>query len=192
MKDTAKTKGGLSDITLHQRANTLIPGTSCLMWTRLCFCAGNQSWPVEHNPERKGLPLSFRPGTNTQGVRHQSELSWFYPSPFLLLKLCCPLCTDKPYVTWSGNVFQDKIKKKTITPHELIALKSSAQGLTPTGLTAAQGRARDLSCRFHCCSCPPGKGRRVNLKLNLALKYSLIQPFRLKKKERKKKESLKF
>lgn len=49
------------------------------------------------------------------------------------LRLCCP---DKPYLTWSRNVFQDKIKKKTITPHKLTALKSFAKVVTLLGLTA--------------------------------------------------------
>lgn len=51
------------------------------------------------------------------------------------LRLRCPQHTDKPYLTWSRNVFQDKIKK-TITAHKLTALESFAKDVTLAGLTA--------------------------------------------------------
>lgn len=60
------------------------------------------------------------------------------------LRLCCPLCADKPYLTWCRNVFQYKIKK-TVIPDKLTALKSFAKVPAPTGLTAASCTALGTS-----------------------------------------------
>lgn len=63
------------------------------------------------------------------------------------LRLCCPLCTDKPCLTRSTNAFQDKIEKQTITPHKFTSLKSFAKVVTPPGLRAMWCRAKGPQSR---------------------------------------------
>lgn len=99
------------------------------------------------------------------------------------MRLGCPLRADKPYRTWNRKVSQDKIKKKTITPHKLTALKSIAKVAVLIGLTAVRWMrsSRDLNlCTLQAVSAHQEKWRRggVNPKLNLALKYPLIESFR--------------
>lgn len=95
------------------------------------------TWLIQSKHQRASIMFHAR--NKHPRVRHQSELSWFYQLLFFLhlpLETLLPLCTDKPYLTWSRSVFQDKIKE-TITPHKLTALKSFAEVATPIGLTAA-------------------------------------------------------
>ena len=93
------------------------------------------------------------------------------------LRLCCPLCTDRPCLTRSRSAFQDKIEKQTFTPHKFTALKSSAKVVTPAGLTATQCRAQGTQSRTRGAAptCRE-EGKTGNLRL-LALKYPFIDTF---------------
>ena len=103
MKDRAKTKCGLCDFNLHQKAHSDHSGI-CLVWAGFCLCAWNQSSPGRHKAEGRRLPLLFSPGANTHGVQHQSELSWFHQLPLLDL----PLETLLSSACWQTLSYQEQ------------------------------------------------------------------------------------
>ena len=90
-------------ISIFIRKPTMITVVSCLIWAGFCFCAWNQSSPGRHKAEKRRLPLLFLPGANTHGVKHQSELSWFYQLPLLNL----PLETLLSSVYWQTLSYQE-------------------------------------------------------------------------------------
>lgn len=161
-------------ISIFIRKPTMITVVSCLIWAGFCFCAWNQSSPGGHKAEKRRLPLLFLPGANTHGVKHQSELSWFYQ--FASSKLAtwdsAVLCVlTNSVLPGSRNAFQDKIEKQTITPHKFTSLKSFAKVVTPPGLRAMQCRAQGPQSRTLGAGSFLPEWANGYLRLNLALKY---------------------
>ena len=143
MKDRAKTKCGLCAIFI--RKPTMITVVSCLIWASFCFCAWNQSSPGGHKAERRRFPLLFLPGANTHGVKHQSELSWFYQLPLLDL----PLETLLSSVYWQTLSYQEQecFSGQNREADKFTALKSFAKVVTPTGLRAMWYRSQEPQSR---------------------------------------------
>lgn len=153
-KTEPRANAGLSDFTLNQKANTLhhhdiVPNMGkflLLCWkSEFTWLIQIQTWKGFHyfscqQQTPKGLGIK---------VNCLDFINCLFSST-CHSRLCCPLCTDKPFLTWHRNVFQDKIKKKTITRHKLTALKSFAKVVTPIGLTVAGCRALGTSTFVLC------------------------------------------
>lgn len=147
-KTEPRANAGLSDFTLNQKANTQSQWhcvkcglvSASVLEIRVHLANTIQTWRGFHyfshqKQTPKGLCIK---------VYCLDFINCLFSST-CHLRLCCPLCTDNPYLTWHRNVFQDKIKKKTITPHKLTALELCQSSNSHRAHCSRMQSSRDLN-----------------------------------------------